>query len=106
MNDSLGRCQMTGATALSICGKSPCNALVKIEKVSGCGSAVPFPVHESDTVQVYFVFSLDPTASVNASIHPAYPGLRISDHFDAYLEHRIALGDKVNYRVYGYTLKK
>lgn len=89
---------------LSICSKAHCYALVKIKQISGCGSSVSNPVRTTDTLRVFFVFSLDPTYAIESRNRQVYPGLKPGDQFESYLEQRMVPGDKMNYRVYSYTL--
>ncbi|MFY9308981.1 MAG: hypothetical protein WAQ28_08020 [Bacteroidia bacterium] len=82
------------------CSKAPCYASIQIESISNKGKlfqlddvSVPIPVN--------FAFSLSPTVGL-FRMPTNYPGLALNDRFEAKIQSKPALGDKITYTVHGY----
>ena len=73
----------------SPCGKEPCNALVRVEKVVEMGETGTPAVEEGKTIPVHFAFTL---ADTDDELFPFaeidLPGLAHNDQFEATILHR------------------
>ena len=83
------------------CAKAPCYAEIQIERISSKGSLFQ-PGDISTPLPVNFSFTLSPTQGLFPGMKTNYPGLKINDKFEAKIQSRPALGDKLTYTVYGY----
>ena len=89
----------------SVCSRYHCRAMVNIINISDCGSSVPVPLDETGTIEVRFAFTLSATSKVFKDMKAQYPGLKKGDVFTANAEHRLRLGQKPEYVVYGYEVQ-
>lgn len=92
----VGMCRIIG-TVVSIdsslaageggpCSKAPCTAMVRIDSVLGCGSAVANPISVGSSVRVRFAMTLSPTKELFPKLDPPLPGLRLGSRFKALIQ--------------------
>jgi hypothetical protein len=65
------------------CGRVPCRARVRIERLLGYGAAFHPPLAEGQEVKVYFTFTLSPTSKYFPELTSPLPGLRVGQRFEA-----------------------
>ena len=87
----------------SPCGKEPCNALVRVEKVVVAGETPQAPVEEGKTIPVHFAFTL---ADTDKELFPFadidLPGLQSNDQFEANILHRPLKHQPDRFMVFNY----
>lgn len=87
----------------SPCGKAPCNALVKVEKVLRFGQIYTESVQEGSTIPIHFAFTL---ASTTQELFPTadidLPGLNSNDQFEATIKHRPLRHEPDRFMVFNY----
>ena len=74
------------ANATNICGKTPCRAKIKIEKVIGYGHSFNETLAVGEEINAYFIFSLKPTEKLLPDLTTPLPGLKIGSSFQADIE--------------------
>ncbi len=67
----------------SICGKAPCKAIVKIQRVIGYGHAFTQTLAANQEINTYFTFSLSPSAKLFPDMTTPLPGLASGSIFEA-----------------------
>lgn len=90
------------------CGKVPCKAVVKVHQIVGYGSAFGKPLASGQEINVYFHFTLSPTARYFSELTKPLPGLKVGNIFQADVS-RASEGVTNNeggFQVYGYTVIK
>jgi hypothetical protein len=65
------------------CGRVPCRARVRIERLLGYGAAFHPPLAEGQEIQVYFTFTLSPTGKYFPELASPLPGLKAGSLFEA-----------------------
>jgi len=88
----------------SVCFRYPCRAMVRIAEIMGCGSSIPFPSNQGDTIEIKFPFTLVNTARVFPRMKVQYPGLNNGDFFIADIEQHLKVGSGVEFTINGYEL--
>jgi hypothetical protein len=86
-----------------ICFKSPCDAVVHVERIMHCGSAATITPDEEGKITVHFVHSLN-GSTVGGNVTGNVP-LKVGTVFTAEIETRLAPGDKTNYLIYNYLVR-
>jgi hypothetical protein len=86
-----------------ICFKSPCDAVVHVERIMHCGSAATITPDEEGKITVHFVHSLN-GSTVGGDVTGNVP-LKVGNVFTAEIETRLAPGDKTNYLIYNYLVR-
>ncbi|PSR56029.1 hypothetical protein AHMF7605_22280 [Adhaeribacter arboris] len=71
------------AGATGICGKVPCRAKIKIQKILGYGHSFNQTLAIDQEVNAYFTFSLQPTAKLLPNMTTPLSGLKIGSSFQA-----------------------
>ena len=87
----------------SPCGKEPCNAIVRVEKVVESGQEAATPIEEGKTIPVHFAFTL---ADTDKELFPFadidLPGLQSNDQFEATILHRPLKHQPNRFMVFNY----
>lgn len=82
------------------CSNHPCRGKIELLALSNRGSNFHGQYNEGDTIEVRFVFTLDPTDKIYPELNTPLPGLMVGDFFEAELfereskDYRIQLYDK------------
>ncbi|KAA5549245.1 hypothetical protein [Adhaeribacter rhizoryzae] len=90
------------------CGKVPCQAVVKVQRVLGYGSAFDKPLASGQEINVYFHFTLSPSARYFSELTKPLPGLKVGNIFQADMNRASdGITNKEGwFQVYSYTVIK
>jgi hypothetical protein len=65
------------------CGRVPCRALVRVQRIVGYGAAFQPPLAEGQEIKVYFTFTLSSTGKYFPELTTPLPGLQVGSIFEA-----------------------
>ena len=88
----------------SICAQYPCRAKVVVLNVFGCGAGVSMAVHEGDTVEMKFAYTLHST-EIFPDMKVHFPGLKKGDKFKAIAKQQLVMGGNSEFVIFDYTVK-
>ncbi len=93
---------LSNADTVSICGKNPCRAKVKVLDVYECGSALTVALFAGKTEEMDFAFTLNNTTALLPGLKPAMPGLKVGDTFTALARQRLKPGGEGEFVIFHY----
>ena len=100
----LGILSPTANDSGSICAKYPCRAKVAVLKVFGCGAGVSLEVHEGDTVEMKFAYTLHST-EIFPDMKAHFRGLENGDKFTALAKQQLVMGGTGEFVIFDYVVK-
>lgn len=89
----------------TLCLTYPCDAMIRITKVLGCGSSVTSPLNKNSMIKVHFEYTLHNTRKLFPNMKTHYPGLRKRSCFVADIAQVMKMGAGSSFVIYGYELK-
>ena len=93
---------LSGLDTVSLCGKNPCKAKVKVLEVYECGSSVTITLIVGKIEEMDFAFTLNNTTSLLPGLKPAMPGLKVGDTFTANAQQRLKPGGDGEFVIFHY----
>lgn len=88
--------------ANALCGKNPCEATIKIEKVIGKGAFFNGDVDNGKSFDAFFVKTLAPTKNLYPNLQKHFPGLKNNDRFQADIIYNMKASEGSKYQVITY----